>query len=162
LHGWAASPSAMRWANAERRLSRRHCGDGHGMAGGVARVRVARRGLAAVKRRGVASKLPRELGHVDICGIPHAIVEATPAERPELQGNFGVYLAEKQQVLVDASMPPELWMHTLIHEVGHGIWAHSGVAELHHGGDYEEQFIKIWTSHWIAALKSLRQLKVNR
>jgi hypothetical protein len=105
-------------------------------------------------------KKPQRLGIVNICGLPYTVFSATAESHLPLAGNNGICHNDRQEIYIDATVHDSLFVHTLVHEVLHALWAHSGVAELNAPSrDYEEQFIKIFTSHLIEAIKSIKGMK---
>lgn len=100
----------------------------------------------------------KKLGKVQICGIPHEVYEAEPAEDSNLDDCYGYIVYAKCRIVVRENLEPELFRNVLIHEGMHGIFEHSGLKELSPViENYQETFIQIFTPHWIAFVLSLKK-----
>jgi len=103
----------------------------------------------------------KKLGQVDICGIPHEVVERTVEEDPNLADCYGYFQPTIAMIVMRANLPGHVFTNTLFHEGQHGIWEHSGVGELKQDSDnYQEAFIQVYTPHLLAFTKSVKRLKV--
>jgi hypothetical protein len=99
------------------------------------------------------------LGTIEICGLPFQVFECTSESVPYMDGKYGYCDNQKQEIYLDACQASEGWRNTLIHEVCHGIIAHSGISAVIDMGDMEEAFIRILVPHLLKAIDSMKQLK---
>ncbi len=103
------------------------------------------------------------LGDVSICGIPYHVEERTTDEDHNLQNAYGYCVHGQCLIVVASGLVPELFRNTLLHEIQHAIWEHSGVRQLKPTvDDYEESFIQTFTPHWIAATGSIKKWKATK
>lgn len=110
------------------------------------------------------------LGKVDICGVPHNVWEASEDEDHQLEGAHGYYTRGK--IMLSDELSAEAFLSTAFHEIQHAVWDNSGMLDhvaavldlpRTHAkvNALEELLIRIQTPHLIAALKSLKTLKVK-
>lgn len=109
----------------------------------------------------------KKLGCVDICGIPFEVVLGTREEFVDLDDAYGYTNMVQCRFVLRDGMNAGLFRNTLLHEIQHGIWQQAGLAEIaakDWNGDfahYQETHIQIFTPHLIAALASLKKLRVK-
>jgi hypothetical protein len=105
--------------------------------------------------------MKKSLGHIDVCGLPFEVFEVTPEDCPYIEGKYGYCDNQAQKIYLDACQAKEGWRNTLIHEMCHGIIAHSGINAVVDMGDMEEAFIRILVPHLIKGLDSCKSLKTG-
>jgi hypothetical protein len=104
----------------------------------------------------------RSLGCVKICGIDWEVFEGEIKEDRGLADAYGYTDYEAFRIVLRSGMPPTAFLNTLLHEMQHALWEHSGL-KSHVGKDsaFEETFIQIFTPVWIDALRSAKKLRAN-
>ena len=107
--------------------------------------------------------MKKRIGVVDVCGLPFTVYECTADSVPKIESCFGFCEVDKQEIYLEAGLGNAAWMNTLVHEILHGIIDHSG-ANLVAGLDYDraEILIRVITPHLLAAIKSLKGLRVKK
>ena len=73
---------------------------------------------------------------VDICGIPHTVIETENVFDTTL--NFGMISFQNCEIKINKDMPNELKSVTLCHEILHGILTHLG----YYDKSDDEQFVQ--------------------
>jgi hypothetical protein len=99
------------------------------------------------------------LGHIDICGLPFEVYEATSEDAAYLEGKYGYCDNAGQKIYLEATQGPEAWRNTLIHEMCHGIIAHSGISAMIDMGGMEEAFIRVLVPHLLKGIDSCKTLR---
>ena len=116
--------------------------------------------------------MSHKFGTVDICGHKFPVIEKTSDEDQSLETCSGYIRFKPQEIVIEAAMEPEAFRDVLLHEVLHGILHLSGATDViatAMGTDrsnpavdtLEESFIRIVTPHLVAALASMKGLKVK-
>ncbi len=108
----------------------------------------------------------KKLGAIDICGIPFEVILGTREEFVDLDDAYGYTDNVSCRFVIRDGLNPGLFKNTLIHEIQHGIWSQSGLAELaaketDNQSHYQETFIQIFTPHLIRALESIKKLRIK-
>jgi hypothetical protein len=98
----------------------------------------------------------KKLGRVNICGIQYSVEEHSQEEDHNIQDCYGYTAHTLCKIVLREGMPPDAFRNTLLHEIQHGIWEHSGLAA---GSHDQETHIMIFTPHLIAAMESIRKWK---
>ncbi len=99
----------------------------------------------------------KKLGYVDICGIDYEVQERTVQEDNNLADAYGYTVHSKCLMILEEGLQPLCFRNTLLHEIQHGIWEHSGCRGAL---EDEETFIQIYTPHLIRAMQSMKKWKV--
>lgn len=73
---------------------------------------------------------------VNICGIPHRIVECE--DNFDIDTHFGMIVYKDGEIRINRNMPEEIKKETICHEMIHGILVHIGYSEQSNN----EQFVQ--------------------
>jgi hypothetical protein len=108
----------------------------------------------------------KRLGSLDICGMPFEVILGTRQEFTNLDDAYGYTDRVDCKIVLRDGMGSELFRNVLIHELQHAIWGHCGLQEIgaktwENLSEYEEAHIQIFTPHLIAALASMKRLKIK-
>lgn len=108
------------------------------------------------------------VGHVDLCGVPFAVVICDEDEEPQLAGSWGLCLVERQLICLHVDGAPQIRRFYLSHEMMHGIWTLAGVRdglarakEDDNGDDIEEIFVRLTAPHVLRAEASANLLDLR-
>ncbi|MBQ0005110.1 MAG: ImmA/IrrE family metallo-endopeptidase [Clostridiales bacterium] len=67
-------------------------------------------------------------GKVNICGIPHRVVECKDMFDGDC--HFGQIEFKTAEIRINAELTPEVKYETLCHEIVHGVLVHTGYTDL--------------------------------
>jgi Zn-dependent peptidase ImmA (M78 family) len=109
------------------------------------------------------SKGPRQVGEVNICGVPYAILVADEQTDESLVGAFGYVKTYGQQIVLNSGQGAHKMQQTMMHEILHAIMAESGIhaylaAEVGQSigsdkmSEVEETLIRLLSPHLVMAL----------
>lgn len=109
----------------------------------------------------------KKLGTINVAGIEFTVYTGTAAERDILDNAFGYCDRQHAEIWLREGLSPSLQANTILHEIIHGVYEHSGVSKfvehsLKDGVDkdeFEETLIQLLVPHLLPALADARKLK---
>jgi Zn-dependent peptidase ImmA (M78 family) len=116
------------------------------------------RSTRGIKRRSrISPKLPR---HVKVCGLVYWVTSSDVDDCSDLQEARGFTNLDTNRIVIRKNMPAHMQRETLVHELLHAIWYHSGVWKRIGLTDRkEEDMISTITPHLVAALVDIGIVK---
>lgn len=115
---------------------------------------------------------PKHIGNVSICGFDFDVFHAKPGEMGLRDGVSGVCATQEQTIVINSDDNVQQQADTLLHEVCHGIWEHSGLKDWlakemrlgRNSGEMdkiEELWIRLFLPHFRVAAKDFGGVKLS-